>query len=215
MQINFIYNKSKDVWCLLNKGKNSNNSSNSTKQYELLITKYGENPSEKEVEAFIDKYIVENNINVDECMKKFRNDWEHISTEFHKRAETIFSTTLPETITAYLTINSRCPYNIQENFFFVSIQETQARRVAMHELWHFYTWYGLGADQRDKLGEQKYNTLKEALTAILNVECEYLLSEGLTDTGYPQHQEIRHGILAFWKRNKNITKLWDHFVDKA
>jgi hypothetical protein len=32
----------------------------------------------------------------------------------------------------------------------------------MHELWHFYTWYGLGAGEEARLGKERYNTLKEA-----------------------------------------------------
>jgi hypothetical protein len=40
----------------------------------------------------------------------------------------------------------------------------------MHELWHFYTWYGLGVDQEERLGKEKYNDLKEALTVLINIE---------------------------------------------
>jgi hypothetical protein len=83
----------------------------------------------------------------------------------------------------------------------------------MHELWHFYTWYGLGADQEEKIGKQKYNDLKEALTVLLNVECEDLLPEGVIDTGYPQHQEIREKILQYWEKEKNIKNLWNYLVD--
>lgn len=83
----------------------------------------------------------------------------------------------------------------------------------MHELWHFYTWYGLGVDQEEKLGKQKYNDLKEALTVLLNVECNDLLPEGMLDTGYSQHQEIRRTILEFWEKDKDIKKLWDYLID--
>jgi hypothetical protein len=213
MQVNFTYNKDKDIWCLLNKGKSSNNSQNSTKQYEQLVVDFGDNPTEENVSVFIDKYITENNIDVQNRANKFQKDWGSISAEFQKRAEEIFNTPLPNDLTAYLTINSRCPYSIQGNFFYVSIQSSQARRTAMHELWHFYTWYGLGADQEEKIGKQKYNDLKEALTVLLNVECEDLLPEGVIDTGYPQHQEIREKILQYWEKEKNIKNLWNYLVD--
>jgi len=42
MQVNFKYDKSKGVWCLLNKGKSSNNSSKPTDQYRLIAEKYGD-----------------------------------------------------------------------------------------------------------------------------------------------------------------------------
>ena len=212
MQINFTYNKDKDIWCLLNKGKSSNNSQNPTKQYEQLVHKYGENPTVENTASFVDEYIIENNIDIQKRVVDFQKDWENVSVEFQKRAEAIFGTSLPNNFTAYLTINSRCPYNIHENFFYVSLQSPQARRTAMHELWHFYTWYGLGTDQEEKLGKQKYNDLKEALTVLLNIECKDLLPEGAVDTGYPQHQEIREKILEYWDKDKNMGNLWNYLV---
>ena len=82
----------------------------------------------------------------------------------------------------------------------------------MHELWHFYTWYGLGTDQERKLGRQKYNDLKESLTVLLNVECNDLMPAGIQDNGYPQHQELRAMILDFWAHEKSIIKLWDYLI---
>ncbi|MDQ5957331.1 MAG: hypothetical protein QG614_306 [Patescibacteria group bacterium] len=84
----------------------------------------------------------------------------------------------------------------------------------MHELWHFYTWCGIGFYQEEKIGKQKYNDLKEALTVLLNVECKDLLSEGVIDIGYHQHKEIRHKILEYWEKDKNIVKLWDYLVSE-
>jgi hypothetical protein len=79
----------------------------------------------------------------------------------------------------------------------------------MHELWHFYTWYGLGENQEEELGKEKFNDLKEALTVLLNVECKDLMPEGVIDVGYPQHQEIREEILKYWANDKNINSLWN------
>ncbi len=213
MQINFTYDKEKDVWCLLNKGKSSNNSQNPTKQYKQLVEKYGENPTIENTAVFIDEYIIENNIDILKCMDEFQKDWEIISDNFQKRAEVIFNTSLPDNIIAYLTINSRCPYNVQDNFFYVSLESVKAKNIIMHELWHFYTWYGLGAEQEERLGKQKYNDLKEALTVLLNVECKDLLPDGVIDTGYPQHQEIREQILKYWEKDRNIKNLWNYLVD--
>ncbi len=212
MQVNFTYDKSKDIWCLLNKGKSSNNSQNPTKQYEQLVDKYGENPTVENVADFIDEYITENNIDIQKRVAVFQKDWKNVSVDFQKRAEVIFGTSLPNNVTAYPTVNSRCPYSIPDNFFYVSLQSTQARRTVMHELWHFYTWYGLGTDQEEKLGKQKYNDLKEALTVLLNVEFRDLLPKSVTDTGYPQHQEIREKILEYWKKDRDIKNLWKYLI---
>jgi len=212
MKINFVYDKGKDVWCLLNKGKSSNNSQSPTKQYAQLVAQCGENPTSEDAAVFIDEYISENKIDIPKRTKDFQGEWESISSEFQKRAETIFGASLSNNITAYITINSRCPYNIKEDFFYVSLSSSQVRKTAMHELWHFYTWYGLGSDQEEQLGKERYNNLKEALTVLLNVECADLLPEGEVDTGYPQHQELREKITKYWEKDKNIKNLWRHLL---
>ena len=212
MKVNFTYIEDKDVWCLLNKGRSSNNSQNPTKQYGQLIDRYGDSPTADNTAAFVNEYIAENEIDVQKRVVEFQNDWEGISTEFQNRAESVFNISLPEDVMAYLTINSRCPYSIQDNFFYVSLQSTQFRKTTMHELWHFYTWYGLGIDQEEKLGRQKYNDLKEALTVLLNIECKDLLPEGVSDAGYPQHQEVRKEILKYWEKDRDIKNLWDYLT---
>lgn len=95
----------------------------------------------------------------------------------------------------------------------MSVPGFSARRIAMHELWHFYTWYGLGVDQEERIGKQKYNDLKEALTVLLNVECKDLLSEGTIDAGYPQHKEIRENILQYWRKDRTINNLWKYLTE--
>lgn len=81
----------------------------------------------------------------------------------------------------------------------------------MHELWHFYTWQVFGKDE-ERIGKEKYNEIKEALTILLNVECKDLLEEGKEDKGYRQHQELRATILQFWNEKKDIRKLWNALV---
>ncbi len=212
MRINFTYDRDKDIWCLLNKGKSSSHSQNPTKQYTQLVQKYGENPTTESVGVFIDEYITENHIDIKNRIAASQADWERISSEFQKRAEAIFGVVLPQDLTAYLTINSRCPYSIENNFFYVSLQSSQAIQTTMHELWHFYTWYGLGSDQEERLGHQKYNDIKEALTVLLNVECKDLLPEGVVDKGYPQHAEMRQKIAAYWEKDKNIKNVWGYIT---
>lgn len=210
MKITFEYNKEKDIWCLLNKGKSSNNSSSPTKVYEQLVAEYGDNPTQEETATFIENYATKNGLDFEQYAEKYQKDWEVIADEYHKRAEAVFGTSLPNDVRAYLTVNNRCPYSIQDNMFFVSVSSTTQKETAMHELWHFYTWYGLGTDQEAKLGKVKYNDLKEALTVLLNVECGDLMIEGKTDKGYPQHTELRQEILNFWEKEKNIHKLWEY-----
>lgn len=206
MKIEFAYNREKDIWCLLNKGKSSNNSSKPTKVYQELISKYGESPTTENTSKFIDQYLVENNIDIDERITSFQRDWEKISLEYKKRAEAIFKISLPEDVVAYLTVNNRCPYNIEDNYFFVSVSNpSPVASTIMHELFHFYTWYGLHEELKD-VSKEKYNDIKESLTVLLNLEFADLL-DGAVDYGYPQHQEMRSKIRDMWLADKDLKKV--------
>lgn len=208
MKITFTYDRTKDIWCIANKGKASNNSAKPTKMYELLEAKHGVDPTDETIDGFIDSYLKENDILVEDNITKYESEWREVADTYQQRAEEIFGTTLPAEITAYLTINNRCPYSIADNLFYVSFPRESVRLTIMHELWHFYTWYGLGADQEEKLGKQTYNDLKEALTVLLNEECADLLPEGVYDTGYPQHSELRTKIQELWREKQDISWVW-------
>ena len=116
---------------------------------------------------------------------------------------------MKEEITAYLTINNRCPYRIKENWFFVSAVFDKPANIAMHELWHFYTWLKFG-EQQDKIDKEKYNEIKESLTVLLNEECGHLMNG--EDDGYPQHKELRKTIVNLWKEKKDIDYVWDSII---
>jgi hypothetical protein len=212
MKITFDYNREKDVWCLLNKGKGSINSSTPTEVYKKLIDSSGENPSTEITSKFIDEYLTENEYKIQDFISEYENNFNTISKDYKKIALTVFNISLDHNITAYLTINSRCPYNIEENWFFVSIAKKSSNLTIMHELWHFYTWYKFGTKWEEKLGKEKYNDIKESLTVLLNVECKDLLSEGKEDIGYPQHKEMREEILKIWGEEKDIEKLWNKII---
>lgn len=208
MRVVFAYSQEKDVWCLLNYGKTSMNSTTPTKMYEQLIATSGDNPSEEKVVSFIDTYTKDNDIDMNRLCDQYQKDWDSIADTYKKIAENVFKTSLFDDVTAYLTINNRCPYSILDNLFFVQAPAYSMRKTVMHELWHFYTWQIFGKTWEEKLGKQKYNELKEALTVLLNILCKDLLPKGILDTGYPQHKELREKIVQLWEEEKDIEKVW-------
>lgn len=212
MRVVFEYSREKDVWCLRNYGKTSMNSTFSTKMYELLIEERGGVPSNEDTSIFIDGYLAKNDIDIDVYKNKYQSDWDSIADEYKKIAEGIFKVNITNTVTAYLTINNRSPYSIESNLFFVKVPSESVRKTVMHELWHFYTWHKFGITWEEKIGKEKYNEIKEALTVLLNVECKDLLLEGVFDMGYPQHQELRTKILELWSRERDIEKLWSELT---
>ncbi|MDO8571195.1 MAG: hypothetical protein Q7R79_00760, partial [bacterium] len=137
-----------------------------------------------------------------------QKNWDSISDEFEKRAKRVFGVSITDTITAYLTITGRFPYRIDEKYFYVSAKNTNANTVSMHELWHFYTWQKFSQEAESKIGAEKYNDIKEALTVLLNIECADLMN-GEVDKGYPQHQELRNKITIVWNQTKNIDEVWN------
>ena len=213
MKLNFTYDRHKDIWCLLEKGPKSINSPFPTGVYKKLIEKVGENPDKEKTSNFIDNYLKENNYNVEKYIKKYQEEQKAISEEFEQIAEKVFGLKLNRNIKVYLTVNNRCPYNIEENFFFVTISKNSSVLTAMHELWHFYTWDKFGANQKE-IGNEKYNDMKEALTVLLNIECASLLPKGVIDSGYPQHQELRDKIVLLWKENSNIDWVWQKLLNQ-
>jgi hypothetical protein len=215
MQLKFVYDKEKDIWCLLNKGKKSNNSNIPTKAYSVLISKCGKYPDKKAISLFIDEYLAENNYDVRELLQSYQNKFDAISGAFINIVENIFKISLNSEIFVYLTINSRCPYNIENNYFFTPISETVSIIIPMHEIWHFYTWFKFGIHEAEQLGKKKYNDLKEALTVLINIECRHLLPKDVTDIGYPQHREIRSKILDYWKQNPDIDALWKQLIHQS
>lgn len=213
MKLNFKYDKEKDIWCLINKGPSSINSPFPTGVYKKFLEQFGDNPNKENISSFINSYLKENNYNVSKFLEKYQKDFSLISEEFYKIAEKIFELSLKDKeITSYLTINNRCPYNIQENWFFTSINKLSPIRSIMHELWHFYTWYKFG-DREQQIGINKYNDIKESLTVLLNIECKSLLPEGTTDNGYPQHQELRKKIIKLWQEKPDINYIWDKIIN--
>ncbi len=212
LKLNFVYEKDRDVWCLINYGASSNNSKTPTQVYEKLVTEYGDSPTEKQINDFVVEYLKDNAINVDEKLAKCESDWLSVRDNYQAKAEGIFGVILPKDITVFLTVNNRCPYNIENNSFFVTISSPIPNRIIMHELWHFYTWYKFGVIHEKIMGKQRYNDLKEALTVLLNIEFPDTFRRN-PDIGYPQHQELRKQIEDIWNEEKDIEKLWNRLLE--
>ncbi len=214
MKLTFTYDRQHDIGCILTFGKTSRNMPYPTKVYEELTTRYGEDPSSDNTDAFIEIYTHTNNIDIDAYQQKYQKEWDMVASEYQTRAEKTFKTKLSYDVSAYLTINDRCPYSVEERMFFVSTSAYSSTKTAMHELWHFYTWQRFGKEWEDRLGKQKYNDIKESLTVLLNVECKDILPKNVIDRGYDHHQELRQKILTFWEQEKDIDKLWEYCVQQ-
>src|SRR3990167_7837017 len=103
MNLIFTYNKERDDWCLLNKGKSSNNSSTPTAVYQELVSQFGDSPDEASASVFVDRYLESNNLKPESFTKDYQQIFESISAGFQAVAERVFGVSLGKEITAYLT----------------------------------------------------------------------------------------------------------------
>ena len=211
MQLEFKYDEDMDIECLLSKGGGSINSPGKmTKTYEELIKSVSDIRDKEKVRGFIRSFMVRNGFDAEKNVLELQKNWDSIATKFVVSAEKIFDITLEGKIRAFLTITGRWPYSIPLRYFYVSARKTNANATAMHELFHFYTWERFG-DQEKILGPQKYNDMKEAFSAILNIEFADLMN-GEVDNGYPQHKDMRTRAVEAWLRSQNIAEVWQNML---
>lgn len=168
----------------------------------------GSDYREQRVRDFLEAYTKKISFNPTASVQKLDNAWQKIAAVFFSRLEQLFKISYPSPhITAYLTTNQRCTYNIFENYFFVNFSSKSPSRTIMHELFHFYTWHAFHADLvAAGINEDQYNDVKESLTVLLNTEFVDLM-EGAQDDGYPQHVEMRKMVQELWQNTKDLRKV--------
>ena len=176
----------------------------------LYIAEYGETFEDSKLETFIAKYITAQRLDIPSETARINDAWQPIEQEFMKRVESIFGCACPlDTVRVFLTTDTRCTYNIEQAYFFVSISGLFQNEIIMHELLHFWTWWVFhGELESGRITKERYNDVKESLTELLNVEFQDLLG-GAHDDGYPQHQEMRAIVRKTWIETKDIKKVFE------
>lgn len=206
MKLNFKYDLEKDIENFI-KSSNSKNNPDPTLIMKEYIQKYGNNFTEENLRLFILDRTKD--IDMDYKLQEMKDSWSDIEDEFILIADRIFGIHIPfEKIVVYISLNSRCTYNIKENYFFTSIPRSdESNNIIMHELLHFYTWEAFGKTMiANKYNTLKYNDIKESLTVLLNIEFKNLMKDK-TDKGYLQHQDMREKISILWKNGTPIKEI--------
>lgn len=215
MKMKILYDRNKDRENIL-KASVAKNSKVPTSIQKLFIEQFGELFSEQLLDIFLEKYVKDNSVDIQEKVFEIENNWNFIKEEAIKRLNALFSTTLDAEITVYLTTDSRCTYNTDKNYFFVSFTsiKNSTNLIILHELFHFYTWKRYHQIMKDLgVSDDLYNDFKESLTILLNFIFQDLL-DGARDEGYPNHHEMRTWIQNEYQKDKNLDSLVDRFVNK-
>ena len=153
---------------------------------------------------FIQKKTASLNLNLADNFFKIKNNWKKIGTESTNRMNVLFKESLMHDITVYLTISSRCGYNIDQHYFFVNMFSESTNLIILHELLHFYTYQTiLPMFKERELDYDKFNDYKEALTFLLNTNFGDLLN-GVLDKGYEKQKDLRVYIERNWPNFNNV-----------
>lgn len=147
---------------------------------------------------------------------KYKNK---IQKEFDKRKSDIVKTMERITgkpiyrnnITCFITSFPRYPYDFESGCLYIAHDRDIDRQVAIfiHELLHFQYFAYLEKRVLKFLSPEQSDSLKEAMTVILNEEFKNITS--CRDKGYEMHKKLRIKLLSLWKKTKNMNR----FIDGA
>ncbi len=212
MNIQATYARHKDIENIL-KASKARNSTKLTTTQKLYVEKYGEEFDADTVGKFLDWYFTEHEIDISKEVERIRHNWDEIKDVAIQRLNQMFGIDLNNELTAYLTTDSRCTYNTDNDYFFVSYTSTSnpPNLIILHELLHFYTnqkYYNVL--KQNGMPDEQYNNIKESMTVLLNVVFKDLLG-GATDKGYPRHQNMRNWMRDEYTKNPNL----DALIEKA
>jgi hypothetical protein len=153
---------------------------------------------------FAQQFCRERNVSPHSALKNIRRQWQSVERLFFQRADRVFRSRLTQQkITVYFTIHDRCSYNLERGYFFIHGHLPSTNKTIMHELWHWYFHFTVGATIHKLFGQRAYNDIKESLTVLLNDICSDLMP-GVMDVGYPQHRRLRRLIRTTYRHTNDI-----------
>jgi len=209
-QVIFKFDKEKDIWNIWQTCNFKSSWSDVKKSIHPKVLTIAENKSFEECGGELEAHFkpIYNSGFIDTFVGALNSAWDSINNEFFQRLEKLTKKqACSENFIAYLTVMSRCPYNIEEKWFMVSFFDSlpKALVTAAHEIMHLQFHHYFGKDIELKIGEKKTSDLKEALTALLNEEFNDIFF--VKDKGYKPHKELRMFISEEWKKDKDFDKL--------
>ncbi|MGE0402373.1 MAG: hypothetical protein AB7T06_37070 [Kofleriaceae bacterium] len=213
MHVTFTYDPRREV-DTLRWGFGSQNSPVPTRFAEEAQAAGVDFSSEEAVAAFAVAKIEREGIDTAALARDLAGTWASVELEAEARLKRIFQTDWdPGEVTAYLTLSTRCPYNIRQRYYYfvsIGLEKMAPIQVSLHELLHFYTHQLIEPLFVKARVRERHNDFKEALTALLDLEFADLLDR--PDRGYPQHQPLREVISTKWKAGKNVYAIAQDYI---
>jgi len=220
MIVEFKFDKEKDlfnIWETSNSGKHFGHDFTKNVPKEILKICKGKKFSNcKSKLEKISYNLYSKNDLIKDIEKDMNVAWRKIEKKYFKRLENLTNQKIAFTKSlAYLTSTTRCPYkpHWRPPAFYVKIFSSiqDAMQTTGHELMHIHLhnidWW---KRVEKKIGYNKTDDLKEALTELLNSDFRDLWK--IRDKGYPNHVKLRKFIRQEWKKEKNFDKLTDNCI---
>jgi len=174
------------------------------------------NKSQKDAYAFLLPYIEkiheQNNL-----IKKV----EELQQGFNERQQTLFemmekltsNKIYRDDFTCFLTTFPRCPYDYKNGYVWVPYRRDIDHQLSifLHELLHFQFFAYYGEKVWGILGSKRHSYLKEAMTVILNDECQNITP--VKDEGYEIHKVLRAEFLKIWRNTKDFNLFMDQSIE--
>lgn len=145
----------------------------------------------------------------------YKKDWRKIEKEFFARTDKFFETkTTMGNLTAYLTFTDRCGYNIEDEYFFLTMDRDNSNAGIIHEVLHFYTHKLIQPIfDNGNIDYAKFNAFKETLTFVINYIYGDLL-DGFCEKGYKIHRKVIKYLESKYKIGVKAEDLADIYINK-
>ncbi len=210
----FKFDKEKDLWNIWETSNYEHPWENELERGSVL--QRWKNRKFEECREEIEQYIqpLYSSGHLDIFLETLQNSWGKINNRFFERLEKITKHKIySNEFNAYITTAGRCPYNVEEDSFMVSIRRPllQNLRTCGHELMHLQMEKTHLPLIRNQLGFREIEYVNESLTAILNLECRDLWF--VEDKGYAEHKELRKRVMETWKHNPDIIPLINECIE--
>jgi hypothetical protein len=153
------------------------------KSRESLKRAKSEREAKEVIERFLSQGLDGRKFKYAKIAQDLEENWVKDGPKVEKKLEKIYARKIPfKTLKIYLSSLPICPYNFKKRWIMV-FADTRVKRqieILAHELNHFMFYYYFGYLKKE-LGEEKFESLKEALTVFTNPE----------EKGYPNQERLR------------------------
>lgn len=166
--------------------------------------------NEKEAKKIIKNFLLQGlegrKIKYLKVAKDLKKAWKEKGPTIENKLQKIYGKEFPfKTVKVFLSSLPICPYNFKKRWImiFAGASTEKQIKILTHELNHFMFYYYFDGLKKE-LDEEKFESLKEALTVFTNPE----------EKGYPNQKRLRAWLAT---QNKSITEIiesgeWkDHF----